>query len=109
MKLVIENKEIIELRVAKSMFARMKGLMGKKNINYALLFNPCNNIHTFFMKEKIDVLYLDKKGYIINFDNGIKPWKFGRIIKGGKTVIELPASTINKFNIRIGQYVQVKE
>lgn len=106
MVLLVDNKEIIETKVAKSMFARMKGLMGKKNIDYGLFFYPCNNIHTFFMKEAIDVLYLDKKGYIISIDNKIEPWKIGRIVKGGKSLIELPQGTIDQYNIKIGQLVE---
>lgn len=109
MKLLIDNKEIIEVRLATSTFSRMKGLMGKKNIDFALFFNHCNNIHTFFMKEPIDVLYIDKNSMIVYIDKPINPWKIGKIIKKSKSIIELPQGTVKKYNINIGQKVNFKE
>lgn len=33
--------------------------MFKKNISYGLCFPKCNSIHTFFMKENIDIIMTD--------------------------------------------------
>lgn len=109
MKLLIDSQEIIEVKIASSTFSRMMGLMGKSNIDYALFFNHCNNIHTFFMKEPIDVIYIDKESKIIYMDNPINPWKMGKIIKKSKSLIELPEGTIKKYNIYVGQKINFKE
>ena len=58
---MIDKINIIE---AKTFKQRLLGLMFKKNIDYALLFKRCNSIHTFFMKEKIDVVMTDKNNFI---------------------------------------------
>ena len=55
MKLIYKDKSI-KLICCKSFFSRFMGFMGKKNIDYALYFGRCNSIHTFFMKENIDVI-----------------------------------------------------
>ena len=55
MKFIYNNKEI-ELINCKSFYTRLMGNMFKKNISKALLFEKCNSIHTFFMREKIDVI-----------------------------------------------------
>ena len=83
--------KIIEARGFKM---RLLGFMFKKNINYGLLFKNCRSIHTFFMKDKIDVLLTDKE------DNIIKTYKNfskNKIIIGSKIVkniYELPKNTI---------------
>ena len=84
----------IEITECKSFFSRFKGFMFKKNIKDALLFNRCNSIHTFFMKENIDVIMCDQ-------DNVIKYYfkDFGRnkIILPKKNVFytyEFPADKI---------------
>lgn len=105
MKMIIDNKEIIEVKIAKNMFQRMKGLMGKKEVREGLYFYPCNNIHTLFMKVSIDVLYLDANGVIIALTKAMKPWKIGKIIRKGKVVIELPEGTIEHYNIKEKQVV----
>ena len=67
MKVIINSKEI-NLIDANTFFKRLKGLMFKKNINYCLRIKT-NSIHTFFMKENIDIVMTDKNNnvlYIIN-------------------------------------------
>ena len=66
MKLIYGNKEI-ELRECKSFLSRLLGFMFKKNINSSLLFDRCNSIHTFFMKENIDVIMCDNDNNILYF------------------------------------------
>lgn len=105
MKLKIDDSIIMDLKIAKNMFSRMKGLMGKKEIDYAMYFYPCNAIHTFFMKIPIDVLYLDNCGNILSMDINLKPWKIGKYHRKAKCVIELPSNSIQKYNIQIGQMV----
>lgn len=63
MKFIYNNKEI-ELINCKSFYTRLMGNMFKKNISKALLFEKCNSIHTFFMREKIDVIMCDKDNCI---------------------------------------------
>ena len=90
MKLVINNKEIIDIKVADTSFTRIKGLMFKKEINKGLLIKPCSSIHTFFMRKNIDVLFLDKQGVIIKMIHSMKPWKISPFVLKAKAVIELP-------------------
>lgn len=61
---IIVNKNKIELKYANNFFKKLLGLSFKKNINYCLCFK-CNGIHTFFMKEKIDVILTDKDNNIL--------------------------------------------
>lgn len=60
-----DGKKEIELIECKTFYSRFKGFMFEKNIDKALLFDKCNSIHTFFMKENIDVIGFDNHGIII--------------------------------------------
>lgn len=66
MKLLYNNKDI-DLYECKSFFSRLKGFMFTRNIDKALLFDRCNSIHTFFMKENIDVIMCDNDNNILYF------------------------------------------
>lgn len=57
MKIVLNDNKL-ELKDCISFKDKLLGFMFKKNINYALRFR-CKSIHTFFMKEKIDVIITD--------------------------------------------------
>lgn len=84
----------INIKEAKSFKDRFMGLMFKKNINYGLLFNNCRSIHTFFMKEEIDIVSTDENDNIIKQYKNVKPWKILIAPKGTKKIYELPKKTL---------------
>ena len=90
MKLIYNDKEI-KLKECKSFYSRLMGFMFKKNINYALLFNRCNSIHTFFMKENIDVIMCDKDNYILYFYSNLPKNRIVLPKKGVRKVYETPS------------------
>jgi len=99
MNLVYGNKSI-KLNECKSFFSRFMGFMFKKNIDIALLFDRCDSIHTFFMKQNIDVIMCDKDNNILFFYRNLPK---NRIIwpkKGVGKVFETPSGY---FDIEIGK------
>ena len=80
-------------RAADTFFTRFRGLMGAKSLTEGegLLILPCNSIHTHFMRFPIDVLYVSKDGTVVAVDRAMAPWRFGRIHRKARYVIELPA------------------
>ena len=87
-------------------FSRFMGFIFKKKIDYALLFNKCNSIHTFFMKNNIDVIMCNKNNEILYYYRNLEK---NRIIwpkKGVYKTIELP---VNYFDIKIGDLIYIKE
>ena len=64
MYLIYKNNKL-KIYEYKTFFKKLFGLMNKKNISYGIKINNCNSIHTFFMKENIDVIGFDNHGIII--------------------------------------------
>ena len=83
---------------------KLLGLMFKKNINYGLLIINCKSIHTFFMKENIDVILLDKNNKILKINKNIKPNKI-IIFKTKKrtNILELPNNS--SLNLKINEVI----
>ena len=92
------NNKTIRVINCVSFYSRLKGFMLKKNINHALLFNKCNSIHTFFMKENIDVILCDKNNTILYYYPNFSKNKIILPKKGVSKIIETPS---NYFNIKI--------
>lgn len=84
----------VEIKEANTFYKRLFGLMFKKNINYGLLFKNCRSIHTFFMKEEIDIIAADDNDNIIKEYKNVKPWKILIAPKGTKRIYELPKKTL---------------
>lgn len=89
----------INIKEAKSFKDRFLGLMFKKNINYGLLFKNCRSIHTFFMREEIDIIATDKNDKIIKTYKNVKPWRILIAPSKTKNIYELPKNTIKKQKI----------
>ena len=70
MKVIVSKKEI-NLKEAKTFFKKLKGLMFQKEITYCLRLKT-NNIHTFFMKEPIDIIMTDKNNNILYIFKNVK-------------------------------------
>lgn len=105
MNLVYENKKI-NIIDCKSFLSRLKGNMFKKSIDYALLFNKCNSIHTFFMKANIDVIMCDKENNIKYYYNNLGKNKVIWPKFGVYKTIELP---VNFFNVKIDDKVRFED
>jgi len=96
----------IAIHEAKTFTARLLGFMFKTEINSALLFNNCNSIHTFFMKEKIDVVMTDSNNTIIYIWRNMPK---NRVILPKKNVTktyEFPAGFI-KDNIKVNDQLKI--
>lgn len=84
----------IKIIEAKGFKMRLLGFMFKKNISYGLLFKNCRSIHTFFMKDKIDVILTDKEDNIIKTYKNLEKNKIIIGSKKVKNIYELPNGTI---------------
>lgn len=104
MNLKISNR-LIEIKEARSFKDKFLGLMGKKYFKYGLLFR-CNGIHTFFMKESIDVVLTDKNYKVLYLYKGLKKNKIILPKKEVYYTIELPHNSIQK--VLIGDILNIK-
>ena len=97
------NNLYILIEKADWFWPRFKGLMGKTNINYGIIFPKCNSIHTFFMKEKIDIVAINNLKEIIMIARNIDKNKIVTVKNSKKntSIIELPNNTSK--GLKIGQ------
>ena len=92
---------VARLEIASNPWARFVGLMGRSNIepDSALLLEPCNQIHMFFMRFAIDVLFLDRRGKVKRVMLNLKPWRISPMVFGARSVVELPAGTLTDHSL----------
>lgn len=93
----------MKIITAKTYMQKLTGLMGKKNINYGMFFPGVSSIHTFFMKESIDVIGLNDAMIITSIYENVKPNKI-LILKNANHTLELPKGESKRYHI--GQKVK---
>jgi uncharacterized membrane protein (UPF0127 family) len=101
------------LRIADSMLARAKGLLGEKSLpeGHTLWikagFAPCNSIHTWFMRFAIDAIFVDRKLVVKAVYQNLRPWRMTMPALGADSVFELPAGTLARHPVAIGDQLHV--
>ena len=93
----------MKIITAKTYMQKLTGLMGKKNINYGMFFPGVSSIHTFFMKESIDVIGLNDAMLVTSIYENVKPNKI-LILKNANHTLELPKGESKHYHI--GQKVK---
>ncbi len=92
---------------ARSLMARMKGLLGKKKMaeGDGMLIEPCKGIHTFGMQFRIDVVFFDRRKRIVAVRRKLPPNRITPFYYRAAGVLELPSGTLDKIPAKIGDEV----
>ena len=97
MKIIINHDEF-NLDIANTFKKRLLGLMGKRNINKGLFFPKTRSIHTFFMKEDIDIIMINKENKVVYYRKNLSKNKI-IIKKKAYHTIELPHNSLNTIKL----------
>jgi uncharacterized membrane protein (UPF0127 family) len=104
----------LDIAVADSFWRRFRGLMLAKPLapSEGLLLLGCDSVHCAFMRQSIDVIYLDAAGVVLKCVPELKPWRAsmsqaGRDAHGRRHVrarhtLELAAGSIARLGIAAG-------
>lgn len=107
---VLINDEVFQIEIANSFIERLVGLLLHKTLDEknGLLLKNCKQVHTFFMKFPIDVIFIDKNNKIIHFESDMNKNRISKFIKNASKILELKAGTVNKYNIKINDSIMIR-
>ena len=110
---ILEGAEpnlVSRARVASSMWSRFWGLMVRRSLpsHEGLLIDPCNSVHTFFMRFPIDVLFLDEDNRVLKIATELRPFRVA-VGRGARRVLEIAAGRAASVGVRAGDKVTLRE
>ena len=96
--------------VARGFRGRTVGLLGRDrdSVTGALVFRPCRQVHTFGMRFPIDVAFCDRDGVVLRTCT-VAPWRLTRVVWRSGLVIEAAAGALERWGLRPGDTVEVRE
>ncbi len=74
-----------------------------------MLLEPCDSVHTWFMRFPIDVAVLDRDDNVLHAVSGLLPWKLVWPREGARSVLELPAGTLARSGTLAGDRLAREE
>lgn len=113
MKLIRKKSKTLiaeNTRVADNFYTKLVGLMFKDDMPNcdAMIFQQCNSIHTFFMRFKIDVIFLNKKDQVVKIIRNMKPWRLTRMYFKASKCVEFKGGYLSEL-LEVGDEIEVKD
>ncbi|MFF5182522.1 DUF192 domain-containing protein [Streptomyces sp. NPDC000345] len=96
----------VPLEIAASYRARTRGLLGRDDVDGAMLLSPAGGVHTFGMRMPIDVAYLDRRLTVIAVHT-MPPGRLGLPRLRSRHVLEAAAGAMREWGVRRGVRVEV--
>lgn len=96
--------------LADRMLARMRGLLGRKELpaGEGMLITPESQVHTWFMRFPIDIVFLDADYTVLGVRESVRPWRMAGC-RGARAVLELRAGTCARHAIRPGDRLSLAD
>lgn len=102
------------VEVADSFWSRSRGLLGRDSLAdghtlwiLGTRLVACNSIHTWFMRFAIDAVFVDRDLRVRKIYRDLGPWRVTAPAAGAFSVFELPAGTLAKKTIEVGDQLHV--
>jgi len=101
-----------EVTVADTYLRRLIGLLGKTRrwarSGRGLWIVPSRGIHTIGMLFPIDLVFLSKEKTVLHVEEHVRPFRISKVVLKATSVLELPAHTIFRSGIQVGDCLQIR-
>jgi uncharacterized membrane protein (UPF0127 family) len=105
--LVHDGIVLASVEIASDRPARRRGLLGRDDLSGVLVLTPCRQVHTFGMKFPIDVAFCAASGEVLHMTT-LRPGRVSRVVWRARFAIEAPAGSFDKWDIRVGDVMELK-
>jgi uncharacterized protein len=106
--LVRDGEVLAAAEVAHRRRERARGLLGRDDFTGALVFRKCRQVHTAGMRFAIDVAFCRADGVVIRTST-LRPWRLSPLVWRSELVIEAEAGAFDRWSLRVGDRIEVKE
>ena len=108
MSWLVRGEDVLSAaEVAPSRRRRARGLMGRDDLEGALVLRPCRQVHTFGMHFPIDVAFCDGSGFVLHMST-LPPRRVSRPVWRSGFVIEARAGSFERWKLGLGDLVEIK-
>ncbi|MFN8028322.1 MAG: DUF192 domain-containing protein [Acidimicrobiia bacterium] len=105
--LVRDGDVLATAEVAHTAKARRRGLLGRSDLDGALVLRPCRNVHTCGMRFPIDAAFCDASGRVLHTST-LRPWRISRVVLHAAFVVEARAGSFDRWALRPGDHLELR-
>jgi hypothetical protein len=100
-----------EVTVADRFGSRLVGLMGREQLgpDEGLWLLPCNSVHMFFMRTRLDIAYLDRQQRVVRCVPEMREWRVKLLpVPHAHSALELAPGTLGRHGIKEGDQLEME-
>ena len=97
---------VVKVKVLRGIFERLRGLEFREADDANYLFKNCNSIHTFGMKEPIDVAFVGDDGEVLSV---IRSVRAGKVLRNRNAKFTIERFASEKPWVEVGLKYKFKE
>lgn len=105
--LVVDERVVASVEVAATRAARRRGLLGRADIEGAMLISPARSVHSFGMRFALDVAFIDRSGTVIALV-AMPPGRVTRPRWRATGVIEARCGAFGRWGVGVGDTVEIR-
>jgi uncharacterized protein len=106
--LVRDGEVLASVEIPQGPRQRVRGLLGRDRFDGGMVLRPCRQVHTLGMHFAIDVAFCDPEGRVLRVAT-VPPWRLTRLVWRSCFVVEAAAGAFDRWRLRPGDQVEVKE
>ncbi len=99
------------LHIADTFFGRLRGLLGRAGLaqGEGILITPCRDVHTFWMRFPIDIVFLDRARTVVGLRKSTPAWRWYFGGRNAQQVLELAGGAAEELELGIGDMLVLRE
>jgi uncharacterized membrane protein (UPF0127 family) len=106
--IVRDGEVLATAELADSHPARRRGVIGRDDLDGALVLRPCRQVHTFGVRFPLDIAFCDQFGTVLRVKT-LRRRRVSTLVWSSAMVIEARAGAFERWRLREGDVVEVKE
>lgn len=106
--LLRDGEVLASLEITESREERMVGLLDRDSVDGAILIRPARSVHSVGMRFAIDVAFCTSDLVVVRTIR-LRPGRMTRPCLRGGSVIEAEAGAFGRWNLRVGDRLEVSE
>ena len=101
---------VSQMTLANTFWQRTVGLMGRSSISHdeGIWIQECSSIHTVGMRFSIDVIFVDRDGYILRIVRSVKPNLSQLVCHLAQSVIEIGCAAHLGHDLLVGDQLALE-
>jgi uncharacterized protein len=103
-RLLVDGRDVAPVEVCDTARTRSKGLLGRDELDGAMLISPAKQVHTFRMRFAIDIAFLGRDGRVLG-TRAMPPGRLGPIVLRSRAILEAEAGAFARWGVIDGAVV----